>query len=627
MRIVLVSLALLVVSQAWGRLDQDHRVQEPAYGEVAYLYLQGEYFAALTRAQMALERGEVKHHREDLRVLLGAMYSAYGMPEDAEQVFDSLLGTQVSDVVAQRAWIHLAGLFYRQGKYTQSLQTLNEQIGQPPVELAEIYYSLRAKVLMRLGRYAEAAESLDAFAKENPLNAYLRYNLAISWINGEQAAQGQEWLWQLANLPPGEPETDAIKDKAMLALAIDMLRSGKEQRALALLAAARAEGPFADESMMLYVRALLMENQAVRALPVLERLDQFSIQRRPVQEAQLAIPLLYDQLGNEKAAKKGYEAAIQRYASLDTYLQTVGENIANGEWFAEMLGEPQWSTAMDPVPPFLPKRVSSFPTFYSWFASAEFQQGWNHYHELMRQNNLLRLWQQKMPTLNTMLDAQDHKQTAMRPEARALLETLDGEDYQGRLNGLSQRFERAVADQDPLPFATPAETRLWLAQQEAQGMTEGWGELARPDMSAKLDFYRGLLLWDMQEDIVPRQWQRQRELQTLSELLEENDDLRKRVLYAANRVDRLEHFRKELPELEVMLADLERRGEQLMRRQQYALQASAFEQLTVTRNRLKRFSATAHEGLADLVYRSLRARRPAVPGPVGEAGVGASAVE
>ena len=49
---------LLLSSLSWARLDEPHQVQELAYGEVAYLYLKGDYFAALTRAQMALERGE-----------------------------------------------------------------------------------------------------------------------------------------------------------------------------------------------------------------------------------------------------------------------------------------------------------------------------------------------------------------------------------------------------------------------------------------------------------------------------------------------------------------------------------------------------------------------------------------
>lgn len=600
---------MLVSSLAWGRLDKPHQVQELAYGEVAYLYLQGDYFAALTRAQMALERGEVDVHRADLEVLLGAMYSAYGMPEDAERVFSALLDQQVSGEVAQRAWIHLAGLFYRQQKYQRALETLEQQVGTPPEGLQEVYLSLRARVLMRLGRYEKAAESLDAFAENHPLNAYLRYNLAISWINGKHPGLGQEWLWELANLPPGAPEVNAIKDKAMLALAIYMLRSDQEDRALQLLRDARLEGPFADVSLLLYARALLIENQPARALPVLQKLDRQSIQRSTVQEAQLAIPYLYEQMGDQRSARQAFQTALERFDGLEQYLLEVEARIASGAWFEEMVGEPRWSTAMDPVPPFLPKRVKSFPTFYEWFATTEFQHGWHNYHELMRQRNLLTQWQNTLPAMQTMLAAHERKHQQVRPQAKALLRELSQQDFQERLTRLLRDYDTAVSEQDPLRFATDKEQRLWEAQQEAERKTRGWGKRKRPDMTAKLDFYKGILLWEMQEDIVPRQWQRKQELSEISTLLDQTRVLRSRVMVASNRVQRLEYFRQELPALERELASLQQRGERLMRRQQYSLQASAFEQVTVTRKRLKRFSAAAHEGLADLYNKALRNRR------------------
>ena len=600
---------MLVSSLAWGRLDKPHQVQELAYGEVAYLYLQGDYFAALTRAQMALERGEVDVHRADLEVLLGAMYSAYGMPEDAERVFSALLDQQVSGEVAQRAWIHLAGLFYHQQKYQRALETLEQQVGTPPEGLQEVYLSLRARVLMRVGRYEKAAESLDAFAENHPLNAYLRYNLAISWINGKHPGLGQEWLWELANLPPGAPEVNAIKDKAMLALAIYMLRSDQEDRALQLLRDARLEGPFADVSLLLYARALLIENQPARALPVLQKLDRQSIQRSTVQEAQLAIPYLYEQMGDQRSARQAFQTALERFDGLEQYLLEVEARIASGAWFEEMVGEPRWSTAMDPVPPFLPKRVKSFPTFYEWFATTEFQHGWHNYHELMRQRNLLTQWQNTLPAMQTMLAAHERKHQQVRPQAKALLRELSQQDFQERLTRLQRDYDTAVSEQDPLPFATDKEQRLWDAQQEAERKTRGWGKRKRPDMTAKLDFYKGILLWEMQEDIVPRQWQRKQELSEISTLLDQTRVLRSRVMVASNRVQRLEYFRQELPALERELASLQQRGERLMRRQQYSLQASAFEQVTVTRKRLKRFSAAAHEGLADLYNKALRNRR------------------
>ena len=600
---------MLVSSLAWGRLDKPHQVQELAYGEVAYLYLQGDYFAALTRAQMALERGEVDVHRADLEVLLGAMYSAYGMPEDAERVFSALLEQQVSGEVAQRAWIHLAGLYYRQQKYARALETLEQQVGTPPEDLQEVYHSLRARVLMRLGRYEQAAESLDAFAANHPLNAYLRYNLAISWINGKHPGLGQEWLWELANLPPGAPEVNAIKDKAMLALAIYMLRSDQEDRALQLLRDARLEGPFADISLLLYARALLIENQPARALPVLQQLDRKSIQRSTVQEAQLAIPYLYEQMGDQRSARQAFQTALERFDGLEQYLLEVEARIASGDWFAEMVGEPRWSTAMDPVPPFLPKRVKSFPTFYEWFATTEFQHGWHNYHELMRQRNLLTQWQNTLPAMQTMLAAHERKHQEVRPQAQALLRELSQQDFQGRLTRLQRDYDTAVSKQDPLPFATDKEQQLWEAQQEAERRTRNWGKRKRPDMTAKLDFYKGILLWEMQQDIVPRQWQRQQEFNQISAMLDQTRELRSRVMVASNRVQRLDFFRQELPALEQELASLQQRGERLMRRQQYSLQASAFEQVTVTRKRLKRFSAAAHEGLADLYNKALRNRR------------------
>ncbi len=608
-------LLMLASSLAWGRLDQPHQVEELAYGEVAYLYLQGDYFAALTRAQMALERGEVDVHRADLEVLLGAMYSAYGMPEDAEQVFNALLDKQVSGDVARRAWIHLAGLFYRQQKYARALATLEQQVGTPPENLKEVYHSLRARALMRLGRYEEAATSLDTFATNHPLNAYLRYNLAISWINGEHPGLGQEWLWQLANLPPGDAEVNAIKDKAMLALAIYMLRSDQQDRALQLLREARLEGPFADVSLLLYARALLLENQPARALPVLQQLDRKSIQRSTVQEAQLAIPYLYDQMGDQRSARQAFQTALDRFQGLEQYLVEVEARIASGEWFEDMVGEPRWSTAMDPVPPFLPKRVKSFPTFYEWFATTEFQHGWQNYHELMRQQNLLTQWQNTLPAMQTMLAAHERKHREVKPAARALLHDLAQQDFQGRLARLQQDYRDAVSAQDPLPFATDRERQLWQVQQEVASLTREWGDQERPDLTAKLDFYKGILLWEMQEDIVPRQWDRQARFNEIESLLTQTRALRSRVMVATNRVQRLAFFRQELPALEQELASLQQRGERLMRRQQYALQASAFEQVTQTRQRLKRFSAAAHEGLADLYNKVLRGRRERAPVP------------
>ncbi|EKF75839.1 hypothetical protein A11A3_00055 [Alcanivorax hongdengensis A-11-3] len=622
LRLCLLTLALLITSVASARLDQPERIEEPAYGEVVFYYLQGDYFAALTRAQMALERGEVHRHRDDLKVLIGAMYSAYGMPEDAEKVFSQLLSGSVSEPVAKRAWIHLAGLYYRQQKNRQALALLDSKVGTPPEDLKEVYLSLRARILMRLGRYQEAAESLDAFAVNHPLNAYLRYNLAVSWINGEHPSKGQAWLWQLANMPPGNEEVNAVKEKAMLALAIYMLRSDQEERALELLRNARLDGPFSDISLLLYARALLIEQQPRQALPVLQQLDKLSIQRNTVQEAQLALPYLYQELGDEPRAAQAYRDALQRYDDLQQYLVALEGKVAAGSWFRDLVGKPQWTTAMDPLPHFLPKRVESFPTFYEWFASLSFQHGWKNYHELQRQQHLLQQWQGRMPGLQELVAAHQRKHDDVVPRAQALLQDLSDQDLQGRLTRLQRRFDKAVQDQDPVPFATPKERKLWQAAQDAEQHSKDWGERTRPDLQEKLAFAKGVLQWDMQQDIVARQWPRQQTLNALNDLLEKNRQLRSRVLVAASRTPRLAYYHQEIDSLSVMLGGLMQRGQTLLARQQSQLEASAVAQVDATRKRLRAFSAAAYEGLADMQNAALRQRPDTAPSQTGLPGAG-----
>ena len=108
---------------------------------------------------------------------------------------------------------------------------------------------------------------------------------------------------------------------------------------------------------------------------------------------------------------------------------------------------------------------------------------------------------------------------------------------------------------------------------------------------------------------MPRQWERQHQLNEIDGLLEQTRVLRSRVLFATYRSERLKDFSQELSALTDELGRLQQRGALLMRRQQYGLQASAYEQVTETRNRLTRFSASAHEGLADLYHRALRSSR------------------
>src|SRR5690606_37993696 len=140
-------------------------------------------------------------------------------------------------------------------------------------------------------------------------------------------------------------------------------------------------------------------NQPVRALGSLQALGARSLQFEETQEALLSLPWLYQLLGDHSRAAAGYRDAIQRYTEHYRYLAELEKKIRSGVWFRELVQEPVWSTAMDALPPFIPARIESFPTFRQLFASHQFHTRWRDYHEQLRQRHLLQRWQQRLPAI------------------------------------------------------------------------------------------------------------------------------------------------------------------------------------------------------------------------------------
>lgn len=609
MRLLLVCLAWLLVSPVQGNPERDSQWHGTAYGEVAFLARQDDYFAALTRALMAVERGEVKQHPADLQALMGEMYAAYGMTEAAERALESTLGARVNEAVIRQAWLQLALQYYRQRDYESAWRILEKQMRSPAAAWGERYVSLRALTLMRLGRYKAAAECLDVFAREQTLPPFLRYNRAVSLLKSGRLAQGEAELERIVGLPADQPALEGLKDQARLALASHWLNVDQQKQALTLLSSARLEGPFADEAMLLYSRILLNERQTDRALAVLTRLETRAIHSDAVQQALLVLAQVYEQQGNQKAAKTYFEKALRRFASEEAFLKETQAQIASGEWFADVKGEAVWSNSMEALPVFSTQDLNRFSVFYRWFASAEFQRRWIQYHELRRLQNRLDLWAYKMPALTAMAKDRAQQKAVLLPEARGVQEQLSNQGLPQRFDLLASRFEEAVSRQDLLAFASESEKELWQVQQQAQVTIDQWGRFARPDMGEQLAFYRGLLLWEMQENLVSRQQDRRQQLEEIGVLLDENRALQDRVFLAANQIEQLGEVGQDLVELNARVLELQKQGERLVQRQQLDLQAGASRQVMQLRDKLRQYSAAAHEGLADLVNRSLRATR------------------
>ncbi|MFN3714853.1 MAG: tetratricopeptide repeat protein [Alcanivoracaceae bacterium] len=612
--VLLLSVSLLQSVAAQTRIDRHHAVTDPGYGAVLFEYYQQHWFAAMTEAMLALETGTVPVQQTQTRILLGALYAHYGMPDEAERLFRELLDQAIDPALAPSIWLHLAELHYRQQRYQDALSLLDDRIGQPPVDLLRQFHALRTRILMRLGRFEETGTALEHLS-ENALSHYLRYNLAVSRINAGQGDAGVSLLWQVANLIPGDEQTNALKDRAMLALGVHYLRSGDGERARGLLRAMRAEGPYSETALLFHARAWLASDQPVRALGSLQVLSARSMQFEESQEAWLSLPWLYQLLGDDVRAAQGYRDAIARYTEHYRYLAGLEARVQSGEWFRELVQEPVWSTAMDALPPFQPAKVESFATFRGLFASHPFHSRWRDYHEHLRQLHLLQRWQQRLPAVEEMVAAQIRKHREQVPLAREFLAALDQAAWPQQWQHLDQRFRHGREHNDMAMFASDRERELLAALNEAEQLAERWPDRLRPEVRDRLALQKGLLIWQLQSDMVPRQWQRERDLRHLQPLLAEMALLMERVSEAAvGDSHRAMALGQQLAGLYNDLAALEQRGHALLRRQQQVMEAMALAQIATTRVRLKAFTAESWSGLGDLQNRILREQRqPALP--------------
>lgn len=612
MRRLGLCLLLILLSSpvlASSRIDRPHEVVDPGYGAILFEYYQQHWFAAMSQALMALETGTLPTQQAQAEVLLGALYGHYGMPDEAEALFRSLLADSVDPSLAPGIWLHLAELHYRKQRYADALVLLDEEIKTPPVQLQQQFHALRTRLLMRLGRFEETSDALDQL-QDDALSAYLRYNIAVSRINAGDGSRGESLLWQVVNQPAADEETNALKDRAMLALGVHYLRKGDSQRARNLLRAARLDGPYSEAALLLHARAWLDSDEPARALGSLQNLAARSLQFEATQEALLSLPWLFQLLEDYGRAAAGYREAVRRYTEHYRYLTELEQEIQTGKWFADLVQEPVWSTAMEALPPFKPSRVESFATFSHLFASYEFHGYWRDYHEQLRQINLLQSWQQRLPAIEEMVAAQLRKHRQQVPLAEQMLAALEQAGWPQQLEKIEQDFLHGRESNDLAMFATEDERKLLAAVADAEQRMARWPEKIKPEQRDRLALQKGLLLWQLQENSVPRQWQRERQFKDLTSLLEEMELLTGRVAMAArgdtHRVMSLGH---QLAGLYNEIAELEVRGNNLLQRQQQKIEALALNQIGLTRQRLKAFTAESWSALADLQNKIVRDKR------------------
>ena len=592
-------------------------VQDLAYGEVLFEFFQEDYFTALTRLMAAQQRGELEHHGAEAELMLGGLYLSYGQHRLAGEIFERVLQQSVEPELHDRAWYFLAKIWQQRGYLNEAEAALARIAGELPEELEPERQMLHAQVLMEQGRFADALTALESWRR--PTDAwvgYAKYNIGVSLVRLGQIEAGARVLDEVGQLDPENPQLDALRDKANVALGYAWLQAARPVDAKPSLQRVRLNGPFSNKALLGVGWSDAEAADYRAALAPWLALRERSLLDSAVQESLLAVPYAFAQLGADKQAADHYVDAIEAFSSEIVRLTSSIESIENGELITRLLGEREdvaneasgWYWRLEHIPDSVESRY-----LYELLASNRFQEGLKNYRDLLQLNRNLERWTESLGAFDDILDTRQRAYVQRLPNIDSSLSSVDLDAMTARRVELESRLQAIERSEDVVALGTAKEQQTWAmleAMEPKLALLPNDAE--SEEMRTKHRFLRGLLLWDLRRDYKARLWAERKSLGELDRQLREAQ--RRHHQVSSSRDDWPEKFTALTARIEGLrprVSGLRESAQVALLRQQEFLQGIAVEELKAQRDRLNTYMVQARFALASIYDRAAARVEPA----------------
>jgi hypothetical protein len=590
--------------------DEGTVVQDLAYGEVLFEFFQEDYFAALTRLMAAEQRSELPNHAAEAELMLGGLYLSYGQHRLAGQIFERLLQQSVEPELHDRAWFFLAKIWYQRGYLAESEAALARISGELPEELEPERQMLYSQVLMDQSRFAEALTALEAWRKPGDAwIGYTKYNIGVSLVRLGRVEEGARVLDDVGQMDPENPDFDALRDKANVALGYAWLQASRPIEARPSLQRVRLNGPFSNKALLGVGWASAETDDYRGALAPWLALRERSLLDSAVQESLLAVPYAFAQLGADKQAADHYVDAIEAFNDEIVRLSGSIQAIQSGELITELLGERSdtsidgtgWYWHLDRVPDSVESRY-----LYELLASNRFQEGLKNYRDLLYLNRNLDRWDESLGAFDDILATRQRAYEERLPKIDSSLSSVDLDALSARRVELESRLQAIERSEDVVALGTAKEQETWrmLAAME-QKLLRLPNDAASEEIRAKHRFLKGLLLWDLRRDYKARLWAQKKSLGELDRLLREAQRRHHQVQGGRDGwPDKFAQLTARIHSLRPRVAGMQADAQTALLRQQDFLQRLAVEELDAQRDRLNTYMVQARFALASIYDRA-----------------------
>ena len=292
-------------------------VKDLKYGGILFDYYQQDYFQALVGYEYAKATDELKHHGDEARLLQGGMTLSYGLPDEAQRIFEELLVDSVPQASRNKAWFYLAKLYYQKGEINSAARNLARIQGSVPKEVAEEFNYLATLININNKHFDAAKSALQFVGKGSVYEPYLLFNLAISQLEAGQEQACRENLNKVVAYGEKHPKEEflVLADRAKQALAHLYIQKSDLMGAWGHLQNVRTTGLYSNRALLSYGWTAIKLKQYNKAIPALKALNKRAISIAEVQEAKVLLGHLYEQKGATRTALKQYLLAEKSFKS------------------------------------------------------------------------------------------------------------------------------------------------------------------------------------------------------------------------------------------------------------------------------------------------------------------------
>ncbi|WP_353368830.1 hypothetical protein [Aliiglaciecola sp. NS0011-25] len=607
---------------------------DKAYQEILYFYFQHDFYQALTQFDILQQAcpdslSKITQPGVDPQLLKGGISLAYGLDDQAAEIFNQLLTKAATLETQTQAWFLLGKSLFEKQQY-QAASTILNKIN---IDNADQYLQTQDKdqwLYMQSQLFNWQTSQSITVARDNSywlnelsddsvFRQYVIYNQGLHQLQSNQYAQGIETLEQIGlsdssfldDLLGGwwspltvvdQTETDALRDRANLTIGYAHLKNQQALNALDAFNRVRLDSLDSDSALLGYGWAAAQREEYQIALSAWQRLQQQPRSNEYVMESYLASAYAFEQAFAPTQALDNLQRGLKRFA-LEKDLLRAHQQEIDDQYFIQLAKTKDWSLQ-------IPAHLSSI------MLSSAFRNKIAWLEESLTLQARFERWQQQLDTFSLMLDERQQEAQSRQQALKQndLLSKL--QQYQMLRDSLQAKLVQSstepkiLAEQQELDW----QARLERAQQRHKDVSDAWLTLnkkpLKPLYADRLKRLEGIMIWNASESYSKRRWQAQKLLNELDELIAQTAQQQAQLIARLNQTPEYPAQRQRIAQLQENLEVQQRRNQSIQSQQLASLNLLFVEQINQQIAQLESYELQAQLAvvrLNDKAYRKAEA--------------------